>query len=128
MFCDTEYGFDLPKSLAVSNVAVRILHTHYDHVSPLWLQCQRVPKLEVLDSKELIQLSKGNVEEPEEEEKKAREEPSMSAEEVYSDGRKVGKKISQEAVLLDQVFSRPCCSVTASSCPVPGRTRFLKVL
>lgn len=93
MFCDTQHGFDLPKSLAVSSVAVRILHTHYDHVSPLWLHCQSVPKLEVLDSKELTQHSKGSVEEPEEEEKKAREEPDMPAEEeTCSDGRKVGKK------------------------------------
>ncbi|NXX77922.1 CASC1 protein, partial [Urocolius indicus] len=38
MFSDVQHGFDLPKSLAVSSVAVRILHTHYDHVSPLWLQ------------------------------------------------------------------------------------------
>ncbi|KAM7131222.1 dynein axonemal intermediate chain 7 isoform 1-T1 [Ciconia maguari] len=89
MFCDTQHGFDLPKSLAASSVAVRILHTCYDHVSPLWLQCQSVPKLEVLGSKELTQHSKGNVEEPEEEEKKAREEPSMPAEEeTCSDGRK----------------------------------------
>ncbi|XP_062839307.1 dynein axonemal intermediate chain 7 isoform X2 [Anolis carolinensis] len=27
-------GFDLPKPLAICDVAVRILHTHYDHVSP----------------------------------------------------------------------------------------------
>lgn len=112
VFCDAQHGFDLPKSLAVSSVAVRILHTHYDHVSPLWLQCQRVPKLEVLDSKELIQLSKDSVEEPEEEEKKAREEPSMSAEEVYSDGRKVGKKISQAGWLF--------CWTRCSQGPVAG--------
>ncbi|XP_064316260.1 dynein axonemal intermediate chain 7 isoform X2 [Phalacrocorax carbo] len=89
MFCDTQHGFDLPKSLAVSSVAVRILHTRYDHVSPLWLQCQSVPKLEVLDSTELTQHSKDNVEEPEEEEEKAREEPNTPAEEeTHSDGRK----------------------------------------
>ncbi|NXL46126.1 CASC1 protein, partial [Podilymbus podiceps] len=89
VFCDAQHGFDLPKSLAVSNVAVRILHTRYDHVSPLWLQCQSVPNLEVLDSRELTQHSKDNVEEPEEEEKKAREEPNMPAEEeMCSDGRK----------------------------------------
>ncbi|NXC67477.1 CASC1 protein, partial [Anhinga anhinga] len=89
MFCDTQHGFDLPKSLVMSSVAVRILHTRYDHVSPLWLQCQSVPKLEVLDSTELTQHSKDNVEEPEEEEKKAREEPSTPAEEeTRSDGRK----------------------------------------
>ncbi|XP_040401120.1 dynein intermediate chain CFAP94, axonemal isoform X3 [Cygnus olor] len=88
VFCDTHHGFDLPKSLAVSNVAVRILHTHYDHVSPLWLQCQRVPKLEVLESKESTQHSKDNVEELEEE-KKAAEEPNMpTEEETHSDERK----------------------------------------
>ncbi|NXK25035.1 CASC1 protein, partial [Arenaria interpres] len=89
VFCDVEHGFDLPKSLAVSSVAIRILHTHYDHVSPLWLQCQSVPKLEVLGSEELTQHSNDNVEEPEEEEKKAREEPNMPIEkEMCSDGRK----------------------------------------
>lgn len=99
-FCDTQHGFELPKSLAVSSVAVRILHTHYDHVSPLWLQRQSVPKLEVLDSKELTQRSEDSVEEPEEKEKKAREEPNVPAEEeTCSDGRKVGKKISQKDVL-----------------------------
>ncbi|NXF30916.1 CASC1 protein, partial [Nyctibius bracteatus] len=88
VFCDAQHGFDLPKSLAVSSVAVRILHTRYDHVSPLWLQCQSVPKLEVLDSKELTQHSKDNVEEPEEEEKKAREEPNMPSEEEACSDRK----------------------------------------
>lgn len=92
MFCDTHHGFDLPKSLAVSNVAVRILHTHYDHVSPLWLQCQSVPKLEVLESKESTHHSKDNVEELEVE-KKAAEEPNVpTEEEAHSDERKVGKK------------------------------------
>ncbi|NXN52749.1 CASC1 protein, partial [Rynchops niger] len=81
VFCDVEHGFDLPKSLAVSSVAVRILHTQYDHISPLRLQYQSGPKLEVLDSDELTQHSKDNVEEPEEEEKTDREEPSMPAEE-----------------------------------------------
>ncbi|XP_010013003.1 PREDICTED: protein CASC1, partial [Nestor notabilis] len=84
VFCDAQHGFDLPKSLAMSSVAVRILHTHYDHVSPLWLQCQSVPKLEVLDSKELTQDSKDNVEEPGEEGNKANEEPSMPAKEEPS--------------------------------------------
>ncbi|XP_068511798.1 dynein axonemal intermediate chain 7 isoform X1 [Anas acuta] len=88
VFCDTHHGFDLPKSLAVSNVAVRILHTHYDHVSPFWLQCQSVPKLEVLESKESTHHSKDNVEELEEE-KKAAEEPSVpTEEEAHSDERK----------------------------------------
>ncbi|XP_021247601.1 protein CASC1 [Numida meleagris] len=81
VFCDTHHGFDLPKSLAVSSIAVRILHTHYDHVSPLWLQCQSVPRLEVLDSKELTQHSEDNAGEPEEDKKEAGEEPNMTAEE-----------------------------------------------
>ncbi|XP_014142521.2 dynein intermediate chain CFAP94, axonemal isoform X2 [Falco rusticolus] len=89
IFCGAQHGFDLPESLAVSNVAVRILHTQYDHVSPLWLQCQSVPKLEVLDSRKLTQHSKDNVEGSEEEEKQAREEPNMSTEEeTCTDGRK----------------------------------------
>ncbi|XP_019472350.1 protein CASC1 [Meleagris gallopavo] len=79
-FCDTHHGFDLPKSLAVSSIAVRILHTHYDHISPLWLQCQRVPRLEVLDSEELTQHSQDNAGKPEEE-KEAREEPKVTTEE-----------------------------------------------
>ncbi|NXE40729.1 CASC1 protein, partial [Ptilorrhoa leucosticta] len=35
MFQEAGHGFDLPKSLALSSVAVRMLHTCYDHVSPL---------------------------------------------------------------------------------------------
>ncbi|NXA20325.1 CASC1 protein, partial [Ibidorhyncha struthersii] len=98
VFCDAQHGFDLPKSLAVSSVAVRILHTHYDHVSPLWLQHQSVPKLEVLDSKELIQHWKDNVEEPEEEAKNAREEPTMpTAEEMCSDGRKSASSFKENS-------------------------------
>ncbi|XP_042651350.1 dynein axonemal intermediate chain 7 isoform X3 [Tyto alba] len=102
VFCDAQHGFDLPKSLAVSSVAVRILHTHYDHVSPLWLQCQSVPKLEVLDSKELTRHSKGNVE-IEEEEKKA-EEPSRPAEgEMCSDGRKSAVSFKENSSIIADV-------------------------
>ncbi|XP_024913209.1 dynein axonemal intermediate chain 7 isoform X3 [Cynoglossus semilaevis] len=37
-FDDTGFGFELPKQLAVSDVAVRILHTRYDHLSLLaWM-------------------------------------------------------------------------------------------
>nr|XP_012595005.1 protein CASC1 isoform X2 [Microcebus murinus] len=34
-FSKTEVGFEIPRILATSNIAVRLLHTHYDHVSPL---------------------------------------------------------------------------------------------
>ncbi|XP_029318234.1 LOW QUALITY PROTEIN: dynein axonemal intermediate chain 7 [Cottoperca gobio] len=35
IFEETGLGFELPKQLAVSNIAVRILHTRYDHLSLL---------------------------------------------------------------------------------------------
>ncbi|NXX31681.1 CASC1 protein, partial [Nicator chloris] len=35
MFQEAGHGFDLPKSLALSSVAIRMLHTGYDHLSPL---------------------------------------------------------------------------------------------
>ncbi|KAG8513797.1 Protein CASC1, partial [Galemys pyrenaicus] len=34
-FSNTEVGFEIPRILATSNIALRVLHTHYDHVSPL---------------------------------------------------------------------------------------------
>ncbi|NXL90729.1 CASC1 protein, partial [Alectura lathami] len=87
VFSDTHHGFDLPQSVAMSSVAVRILHTHYDHVSPLWLRCQSA-RLEGLDSQELTQHSEGSAGEPAQEEKEAKEEPSVPAgEETLSDGR-----------------------------------------
>ncbi|XP_064011996.1 dynein axonemal intermediate chain 7 isoform X2 [Pogoniulus pusillus] len=89
MFRGAEHGFELPESLAESRVAVRILHTRYDHVSPLWLQCRSLLELQSSESKELTPLANHNVEESEEEERKAREESSMGAEEgVPSEGRK----------------------------------------
>ncbi|NXV83701.1 CASC1 protein, partial [Atlantisia rogersi] len=121
LFCDAEHGFQLPKALAVSSVAVRILHTRYDHLSPLWLQCQGIPKLEVSDSEELTQPSKDNVEEPEEEEKQAREEPNVPSEEgVCSDGNKSavsskgksngiadGKKTAEEEIEKSETLDIP---------------------
>ncbi|XP_071405735.1 dynein axonemal intermediate chain 7-like [Pithys albifrons albifrons] len=90
MFTDAQHGFDLPKSLALSSVAVRILHTRYDHVSPLWLLCQGLPNLETLESKEASEHPKDSAEEPGEEGKKPREEPSVGAgEETGPEGRKV---------------------------------------
>ncbi|XP_060135179.1 dynein axonemal intermediate chain 7 isoform X4 [Zootoca vivipara] len=40
-------GFELPKSLAICDVAVRILHTHYDHLSPFRTFPTEPPKLEM---------------------------------------------------------------------------------
>ncbi|XP_067998072.1 dynein axonemal intermediate chain 7 isoform X2 [Melanerpes formicivorus] len=89
MFCGAQHGFELPRSLAGDSVAVRILHTHYDHLSPLWLWCHSLPEPQSSENKDLTQLANDKVEESEEEEKKAREEPSMAAEEgECSEGRK----------------------------------------
>lgn len=33
IFGDLGFGFELPKQLAVSDIAIRILHTQYDHLS-----------------------------------------------------------------------------------------------
>ncbi|XP_028613333.1 protein CASC1 isoform X1 [Grammomys surdaster] len=35
-FSDTQIGFEIPKILATSNIALRLLHTRYDHVTPLF--------------------------------------------------------------------------------------------
>ncbi|XP_057558187.1 dynein axonemal intermediate chain 7 isoform X5 [Hippopotamus amphibius kiboko] len=34
-FSDTQIGFEIPRILATSDIALRLLHTHYDHVTPL---------------------------------------------------------------------------------------------
>ncbi|XP_054974032.1 dynein axonemal intermediate chain 7 [Sorex araneus] len=34
-FCGSEIGFEIPRVLATSDIALRLLHTHFDHVSPL---------------------------------------------------------------------------------------------
>uniref|UniRef100_F7FKY0 Dynein axonemal intermediate chain 7 n=1 Tax=Rattus norvegicus TaxID=10116 RepID=F7FKY0_RAT len=35
-FSQTQVGFEIPRILATSNVALRLLHTHYDHITPLF--------------------------------------------------------------------------------------------
>ncbi|MBZ3884633.1 Protein CASC1 [Sciurus carolinensis] len=34
-FAGTQIGFEIPRILATSDIAIRLLHTHYDHVTPL---------------------------------------------------------------------------------------------
>ncbi|XP_044797192.2 dynein axonemal intermediate chain 7 isoform X6 [Bubalus bubalis] len=34
-FSETRTGFEIPRILATSDIALRLLHTHYDHVTPL---------------------------------------------------------------------------------------------
>uniref|UniRef100_A0A8C0VEC5 Dynein axonemal intermediate chain 7 n=1 Tax=Cyanistes caeruleus TaxID=156563 RepID=A0A8C0VEC5_CYACU len=89
MFQEVGHGFDLPKSLALSSVAVRVLHTCYDHVSPLWVHCQGLPRPEASDSEELAEHPEDTGQEPGEEEEKGIKEPSVpAAEETCSTGRK----------------------------------------
>ncbi|XP_011239895.1 dynein axonemal intermediate chain 7 isoform X4 [Mus musculus] len=35
-FSETQIGFEIPRILATSNVALRLLHTRYDHITPLF--------------------------------------------------------------------------------------------
>uniref|UniRef100_A0A8D0HV79 Dynein axonemal intermediate chain 7 n=1 Tax=Sphenodon punctatus TaxID=8508 RepID=A0A8D0HV79_SPHPU len=67
-------GFDLPKLLAMCDVAIRILHTHYDHVSPL----RRIPtltlKVEPPENKELLTVLYDVKEEREQEQKNDEED------------------------------------------------------
>ncbi|XP_056338414.1 dynein axonemal intermediate chain 7 isoform X2 [Oenanthe melanoleuca] len=79
VFQEAGHGFDLPKSLALSSVAIRVLHTRYDHVSPLWVQCQGLPRQEASDSQDLAEHPKDTGQEPGGEEEEGREEPSLSA-------------------------------------------------
>uniref|UniRef100_A0A8C3TGD1 Dynein axonemal intermediate chain 7 n=1 Tax=Chelydra serpentina TaxID=8475 RepID=A0A8C3TGD1_CHESE len=80
-------GFDLPKTVATSDVAVRILHTHYDHISPL----QHIPKLHLKvqapESKPELTVLYDMKEEKEGEQKGG--EDSNFVIEKESDGRKV---------------------------------------
>nr|XP_023959069.1 dynein axonemal intermediate chain 7 isoform X2 [Chrysemys picta bellii] len=86
MFCDAENGFDLPKTVATSDVAVRILHTHYDHISPLQLIPKLHLKVQAPESKpELTVLY--DMKEEKEEEQKSGEDSSLVIEKE-SDGRK----------------------------------------
>ncbi|XP_042325807.1 dynein axonemal intermediate chain 7 isoform X2 [Sceloporus undulatus] len=50
-------GFELPKPLAICDIAVRILHTHYDHVSPFQTFPTEPPKLEMPMRKTVIPVS-----------------------------------------------------------------------
>ncbi|KAJ8392335.1 hypothetical protein AAFF_G00076990 [Aldrovandia affinis] len=48
-FEEVGMGFEMPRQLAVSDIAVRILHTRYDHLSPLSREVQRQESAAVLE-------------------------------------------------------------------------------
>ncbi|XP_067415355.1 dynein axonemal intermediate chain 7 isoform X2 [Emydura macquarii macquarii] len=89
MFCDAENGFDLPKTVATSDVAVRILHTHYDHVSPLRCIPTLHLKVETPESKPELTVFYDMKEEKEKEgEQKSGEDTDLVIDKE-SDGRKL---------------------------------------
>uniref|UniRef100_A0A8C3THK9 Dynein axonemal intermediate chain 7 n=1 Tax=Chelydra serpentina TaxID=8475 RepID=A0A8C3THK9_CHESE len=102
MFCDAESGFDLPKTVATSDVAVRILHTHYDHISPL----QHIPKLHLKvqapESKPELTVLYDMKEEKEGEQKGG--EDSNFVIEKESDGRKNYQMIYKVFSSLDCIL------------------------
>ncbi|KAL7982190.1 hypothetical protein Chor_009788 [Crotalus horridus] len=51
------HAFELPKPLTTCDVAVRILHTHYDHLSPFQTFPRELPKLDLPFSEEITQSS-----------------------------------------------------------------------
>uniref|UniRef100_A0A8C6X4N2 Dynein axonemal intermediate chain 7 n=1 Tax=Naja naja TaxID=35670 RepID=A0A8C6X4N2_NAJNA len=51
------HGFDLPKPLTTCDVAVRILHTRYDHLSPFQTFPKELPKLDLPSTEAVAQPS-----------------------------------------------------------------------
>ncbi|XP_039918095.1 dynein axonemal intermediate chain 7 isoform X2 [Hirundo rustica] len=102
VFQEAGHSFDLPKSLALSGVAVRLLHTRYDHVSPLWVQCQGLPRQEASDSEDSAEHPKDTGQGPGQEEEKGREELSVpAAEETCSEGRKSAASLKENSSNTD---------------------------
>ncbi|XP_041637248.1 dynein intermediate chain CFAP94, axonemal [Cheilinus undulatus] len=79
-FEEVGLGFELPKQLAVSNIAVRILHTHYDHLTSqarmAHLRVHTASHRSLADDEEL----RADVDVPEQEEMKEREEVTEEVE------------------------------------------------
>ncbi|XP_054552344.1 dynein axonemal intermediate chain 7 isoform X3 [Talpa occidentalis] len=80
-FSGTEIGFEIPRILAASDIALRILHTHYDHMTPLRLVAASLQE----DSCAETQLVKDEVKTVEEVvSRELLEEPSQPEEEANS--------------------------------------------
>ncbi|XP_054446876.1 dynein axonemal intermediate chain 7 isoform X1 [Pteronotus mesoamericanus] len=54
---EIQIGFDIPRILATSDIALRLLHTHYDHVTPL----RSVPKLFQVPTSTISHSVKDNI-------------------------------------------------------------------
>ncbi|ELW72543.1 Cancer susceptibility candidate protein 1 like protein [Tupaia chinensis] len=73
-FSETDIGFEIPRILATSDIALRLLHTHYDHVTPL-KPILAPPKEQISTITELVQAEVKNVEETISKEKQEETKP-----------------------------------------------------
>uniref|UniRef100_A0A8D2LYS8 Dynein axonemal intermediate chain 7 n=1 Tax=Zonotrichia albicollis TaxID=44394 RepID=A0A8D2LYS8_ZONAL len=68
VFQEAGHAFELPMSLALSSVAVRVLYTRYDHVSPLWVSASLKEtsnnKDDIKETQEETEKNSENLEEP----------------------------------------------------------------
>lgn len=80
-FSGTNIGFEIPRILAASDIALRLLHTRYDHVTPL---CPTAFAEEAEEAEEVLQVTE-NVGKKESTEKVAAPEEKEKAEEITDD-------------------------------------------
>ncbi|XP_030069841.1 dynein axonemal intermediate chain 7 isoform X2 [Microcaecilia unicolor] len=100
-----EIGFELPKPLALSNIAIRILHTSYDHLSPQSSTFSLQVKKEIEETRHSINIleesSGEEMKPPEMENNTGVENIPTHDEEVQSESRKSAisfNSIAREAV------------------------------
>nr|XP_015207529.1 PREDICTED: protein CASC1 isoform X2 [Lepisosteus oculatus] len=86
-FQDAGVAFELPKQLAVSDIAIRILHTHYDHLSHLSRSLQPLAR-RALAGTGAASPAGGRVEEQDQGQTEAAHIPEDETRSVKSDDRK----------------------------------------
>ncbi|MBN3317521.1 CASC1 protein, partial [Atractosteus spatula] len=86
-FQDAGVAFELPKQLAVSDIAIRILHTHYDHLSHLSRSLQPGARRSLAGSRAASSAG-GRVEEQDHGQTEAAHIPEDETRSVKSDDRK----------------------------------------
>ncbi|XP_033845207.1 dynein axonemal intermediate chain 7 [Periophthalmus magnuspinnatus] len=102
-FEEVGLGFEIPKQLAVSNIAVRILHTRYDHLSLLARMTHtrmHTPSSRSLAGGENFLTEQGEINATREEVKTHDSEQQISVEEEDQSGSKSadGKSVSQTSL------------------------------
>ena len=86
-------GFELPKQLAMSDIGVRILHTHYDHLSHLSQKAQaqrRKPAREEVNEETTLAETTKVLEDEEEEGRGSAEQAEDELRSFKSERKKVG--------------------------------------